>query len=67
MRSSASLNHALTRNIRARARLDYFTDLATQQLYHQNLYQASRNRRLIEAGLTAAFGAVSSERAVSAD
>ena len=56
---SGSLNHALTRNIRARARLDYFTDLATQQLYHQNLYQASRNRRLIEAGLTAAFGSLS--------
>ena len=56
---TGNLNHALTRNIRARARLDYFTDLVTQQLYHQNLYQASRNRRLIEAGLTAAFGAVS--------
>ena len=55
-----NLNHALTPNIRVRGRLDYFTDLATQQLYHQNLYQASRNRRLIEAGLTAAFGAVSS-------
>jgi hypothetical protein len=54
-----SLNHALTRNIRARARLDYFTDLVTQQLYHQNLYQASRNRRVIEAGVSAAFGSLS--------
>ena len=53
---TGNLNHALTRSIRARARLDYFTDLVTQQLYHQNLYQATRNRRLIEGGLTAGFG-----------
>jgi LPS-assembly protein len=53
-----NVNHALTRNIRARARLDYFTDLVTQQLYNQNLYAATRNRRLIEAGLTAGFGPV---------
>jgi LPS-assembly protein len=56
---SGGLNHALTRNIRARARLDYFTDLITQQLYHQNLYQATRNRRVIEAGLTASLGSLS--------
>jgi LPS-assembly protein len=53
---TGTLNHALSQRIRARARLDYFTDLVTQQLYHQNLYQASRNRRLIEGGLTAGFG-----------
>jgi LPS-assembly protein len=53
---TGNLNHALTRNIRARARLDYFTDLVTQQLYNQNLYAATRNRRLIEGGLTAGFG-----------
>jgi LPS-assembly protein len=55
---TGNLNHTLARNIRARARLDYFTDLVTQQLYHQNLYQASRNRRLIEGSLTAGFGSV---------
>jgi LPS-assembly protein len=53
---TGNVNHALTRNIRARARLDYFTDLVTQQLYHQDLYNATRNRRLIEASLTAGFG-----------
>jgi LPS-assembly protein len=53
---TGNLSHALTRNIRARARLDYFTDLITQHLYNQNLYAATRNRRLIEAGLTAGFG-----------
>jgi LPS-assembly protein len=53
---TGNLNHALSRNIRARARLDYFTDLVTQQLYNQNLYAATRNRRLIEGGLTAGLG-----------
>ena len=53
---TGTMNHALTPRIRARARLDYFTSLVTQQLYHQNLYQQSRNRRLIEGGLTAGFG-----------
>ena len=51
-----TLNHSLTRAIRARGRVEYFTDLVTQQLYHQNLYSASQNRRLIEGGLTAGFG-----------
>jgi LPS-assembly protein len=55
---TGNLNHAFARNIRARARLDYFTDLVTQQLYNQNLYAATRNRRLIEGGLTAGFGPV---------
>ncbi len=55
---TGNLNHALSQNIRARARLDYFTDLVTQQLYNQNLYAATRNRRLIEGGLTAGFGPV---------
>jgi LPS-assembly protein len=55
---TGNLNHTLARNIRARARIDYFTDLVTQQLYNQNLYAATRNRRLIEAGLTAGFGPV---------
>jgi LPS-assembly protein len=55
---TGNLNHALRSNIRARARLDYFTNLVTQQLYQQNLYQATRNRRVIEGGLTAAFGSV---------
>jgi LPS-assembly protein len=55
---TGNVNHVLARNIRARARVDYFTNLVTQQLYHQDLYQATRNRRLIEGSLTAAFGSV---------
>jgi hypothetical protein len=40
-------------------RLDYFSDVLTQQLYHQNIYQASRRSRLIEAGVSDVFGPLS--------
>ena len=53
---TGSVNHAISRGVRARARLDYFSDVVSQQLYHQNVYQASRNSRVIEGSLTAAFG-----------
>jgi LPS-assembly protein len=56
---TGSMNHAISGTIRARARLDYFSDVVSQQLYHQNVYQASRNSRVIEGGLTAAFGPTS--------
>jgi LPS-assembly protein len=53
---TGNLNHAISRTIRARGRLDYFTDIVTQQLYQQSIYAATRNRRLIEGGITAGFG-----------
>ncbi len=56
---SGNMNHLVSRNIRARARLEYFSDVTTQQLYYQDLYKATRNNRLIEGGLTAAFGPTS--------
>ena len=56
---TGSMNHAVSRNLRARARLDYFSDVVTQQLYYQNVYQATRNNRLIEGGLTAVAGPTS--------
>jgi LPS-assembly protein len=56
---TSSVSHVLSRTMRARARVDYFSDLLNQQLYHQNIYQASRNRRTIEAGLTGSLGPVS--------
>lgn len=43
-----------------RARGDYFSDVVSQQLLHQNLYDASRRSRLLEAGLTAIRGPFSS-------
>jgi LPS-assembly protein len=54
-----NMSHALTRSIRARARLDYFSSIQNQQLYHQNIYYASRNKRVIEAGLSAGLGPLS--------
>jgi LPS-assembly protein len=56
---TGSMNHSISRTVRARARLDYFSDVVTQQLYYQNVYQATRNNRLIEGGLTAAAGPTS--------
>jgi LPS-assembly protein len=44
---------------RARMRLDYFSDVVTQQLYQQNIYAASRRNRLVEGGVSDTFGPVS--------
>jgi LPS-assembly protein len=52
-------SHAFSRAVRGRVRLDYFSDIVSQQLYHQNVYQATRHSRVIEAGLTAALGRLS--------
>ena len=49
----------LSRNIRARGRVDYFTSLATQQLYQQNVYNATRPYRVVEGGLNASIGRLS--------
>jgi LPS-assembly protein len=40
-------NHRLPGNFRARARVDYFTSLATNQTLYSNLYDASNSRRFI--------------------
>jgi LPS-assembly protein len=56
---SGTMNHTLSRNVRARARLEYFSNVVTQQLYYQDVYKATRNNRIIEGGLTAAFGPTS--------
>jgi hypothetical protein len=45
--------------VRARARLEYFSDVVTQQLYYQDVYKATRNNRLIEGGVSAVFGPTS--------
>jgi LPS-assembly protein len=51
-----NMNHQVSRGVRARARLDYFSDVVTQQLYFQDVYQATRNNRVMEGGLSAAYG-----------
>ena len=50
--------HAFGTRTRARLRVDYFTDILTQQLYHQNVYQATRTTRLIDGGISSSLGPV---------
>ena len=52
-------NQTLGTRIRARAFVDYFSDIVTQQLYNQNVYQATQSRRTIEGSLSGSFGVVS--------
>ncbi|MGH9173488.1 MAG: putative LPS assembly protein LptD, partial [Vicinamibacterales bacterium] len=49
----------LPAGIRARTRIDYFSDLTTQQLYNTNIYEASRRQRTIEGSVTGAWSGVS--------
>ena len=56
---TGAVTQALGGAARARMRLDYFSDVLTQQLYHQNIYDASRRNRLIEAGASDIFGPLS--------
>jgi len=53
---TGAVTQALGGSARARMRLDYFSDVFTQQIYHQNIYQASRRSRIIEAGASDVFG-----------
>ena len=49
-------SQAIGTSIRLHQRIDYSSSLVTQQLYQQNLYQASNATRTIEAGLTGTWG-----------
>jgi hypothetical protein len=51
--------HAFGQRVRARARVDYFSDITSQQLLQQNLYQATQRSRIVEAGATANIGPIS--------
>jgi lipopolysaccharide assembly outer membrane protein LptD (OstA) len=55
----AAVNHRLTQQLRARARVDYFTDSITQRLYQQNIYQATRSTKVIDGSLSGTFGRTS--------
>jgi LPS-assembly protein len=52
----ANATQTIARGLRARARVDYFSDVVSQQLYHQNLYDASRRSRIVQGALTGAWG-----------
>lgn len=53
---TGAVTQRLGSHVRARGRIDYFSDLQTQQLYQQNLYQASRTSRIIEGGVSGTIG-----------
>jgi hypothetical protein len=42
----------------ARARVDYFSNVETQQLYNQNIYEATRSERVYDGTVTGAWGIV---------
>lgn len=56
---SGGVTQALPASLRARARVDYFSSLTTQQLYNTSIYEASRRQRTIDGGVTGAWGAMS--------
>ena len=53
---TGNANQALGRRTRGHLRVEYFSDIVTQQLYHQDLYQATRRNRTIEAGANTVRG-----------
>lgn len=44
-------------HVRARARVDYFSDVTLQQLYHQNIEEASRRSRVVAGHVLGQWGA----------
>ena len=44
---TANVNQAIGGHMRARAQVDYFSSLITQQLYQQDVYAASRRQRIV--------------------
>ena len=52
----ANAVQTIARGLRARSRVDYFSQVVTKQLYHQNIYNQSNPRRVVNAGLTGAWG-----------
>lgn len=51
------LAQQLPANLRARADVDYFSNVSVQQLYQTNLYQASQRQRSYGGNLAGAWGA----------
>jgi LPS-assembly protein len=54
-----SMVHALRPGVTIRGRVEYASDLVTQQLYQQNVYQASYPIRTIEGSFAGSWGALS--------
>jgi lipopolysaccharide assembly outer membrane protein LptD (OstA) len=55
---TGNATHILTPRWRARGRVDYVSDILTQQLYHQNVARSSNPMRSVDGNLSGAFRAV---------
>lgn len=53
----AVASQALPARLRARANVDYFSDITTQQTYQGNLYDATRGQRVIGGNVAGSWGA----------
>lgn len=53
----ANVVQRLPANLRARANVDYFSDVTVQQTYHGNLYDASRRQRSYGGNVAGTWGA----------
>ena len=56
---SGNVTQALPAGLRARGRVDYFSDITAQQLYNNNLYQQTFSTRSIGAGISGAWSGLS--------
>jgi LPS-assembly protein len=52
----SSVSHALGRRWVARARVDYFTDIAVNQAYNTDIYDTSRSSRMYGGGVNGSVG-----------
>ncbi len=52
----SSLVQRLPGGLSARGRIDYFSDIATQQLYNHDVYRASLSQRLVDGSVAGAWG-----------
>jgi LPS-assembly protein len=59
LQATSAVTHRLGSALRAQVNVDYFSDVFLQQLYNQNIYQATQAQRRISAGLSGASGPVS--------
>ena len=58
-RTQAAVTQTLGPHVRLRGRVDYFTDLVTQQLYQQNVAYATQPYTIIEGGVSSSVGPLS--------
>ena len=53
------LSQKLSRTFRARARVDYFSNINVQQTYSQNIFVATNHQRVVSGAVTGVIGAFS--------